>query len=163
MKTFSVKEIAELLNTNPETVRRWIRDGKIEATQSSKKEGNVVSEDALKKFLEATPKYARLLMPLGVTYPLAVGLPITLATLASYVLLGKKSLNKGNAVSISSKELTAEIERQISEYENSLERKEKNLEQLKAEIKEERKKISDLKYLLEEAKSLSVLEEGNIK
>ncbi|NLC74908.1 MAG: helix-turn-helix domain-containing protein, partial [Clostridiales bacterium] len=24
MKTYSVKQIAEMLNTNPETVRRWI-------------------------------------------------------------------------------------------------------------------------------------------
>ena len=32
MKTYSVKEIADLLNTNPETVRRWIRDKKLEAT-----------------------------------------------------------------------------------------------------------------------------------
>jgi transposase-like protein len=27
MKTYSVKEIADLLGTNPETVRRWIRNG----------------------------------------------------------------------------------------------------------------------------------------
>lgn len=26
MKTYTVKEISEMLNTNPETVRRWIRD-----------------------------------------------------------------------------------------------------------------------------------------
>lgn len=37
MKTYSVKEIAEMLNTNPETVRRWIRDKKLDATIESKK------------------------------------------------------------------------------------------------------------------------------
>ena len=31
MDTYSVKEIAEMLNKNPETVRRWIRSGKLEA------------------------------------------------------------------------------------------------------------------------------------
>ena len=29
MKSYNVKEIAEMLNTNPETVRRWIRDKKL--------------------------------------------------------------------------------------------------------------------------------------
>ena len=33
MDTYSVKEIADMLNTNPETVRRWIRSGKLEAIQ----------------------------------------------------------------------------------------------------------------------------------
>ena len=32
MKSYNVKEIAEMLNTNPETVRRWIRDKKLDAT-----------------------------------------------------------------------------------------------------------------------------------
>lgn len=58
MANYSVKQIAEMLDTNPETVRRWIRAGRLESSQASKKEGNVVSEDALKAFLERTPKYA---------------------------------------------------------------------------------------------------------
>ena len=38
MKTYSVKDIADMLNTNPETVRRWIRAGKLKAvvTQTDK-------------------------------------------------------------------------------------------------------------------------------
>lgn len=39
MKSYNVKEIAEMLNTNPETVRRWIRDKKLDATIVSKKGG----------------------------------------------------------------------------------------------------------------------------
>ena len=58
MKTYSVKEIAELLNTNPETVRRWIRSGKLGAIQDSRKEGNVVTQAMLDSFLKTTPKYA---------------------------------------------------------------------------------------------------------
>lgn len=50
MKTYSVKEISELLNTNPETVRRWIRSGKLEAIQDSRKEGNVVTQAMLDSF-----------------------------------------------------------------------------------------------------------------
>ena len=52
MKTYSVKQIAKMLNKNPETVRRWIREGKLQAVQVSRKGGNSVSEEALKKFLD---------------------------------------------------------------------------------------------------------------
>lgn len=58
MKTYSVKEIAEMLNTNPETVRRWIRDKKLDATIESKKGGHIVYEAALHEFLKSSPKYA---------------------------------------------------------------------------------------------------------
>ena len=56
MDTYSVKEIADMLNTNPETVRRWIRSGKLEAIQESRKGGNVVTKSMLDAFLKASPK-----------------------------------------------------------------------------------------------------------
>lgn len=72
MKTYTVKEIADLLGTNPETVRRWIRDGKLQATANSKKkdENKVILESALNAFLRATPKYAA---TLAVPLTLSVG------------------------------------------------------------------------------------------
>ena len=57
MKTYSVKQIAEMLGTNPETVRRWIRDDKLKAIQVSRKDGNIVTEVELGRFINATPKY----------------------------------------------------------------------------------------------------------
>ena len=59
MDTYSVKEIADMLDTNPETVRRWIRSGKLEAIQKSRKGGNVVTKAMLDAFLKTSPKYAR--------------------------------------------------------------------------------------------------------
>lgn len=58
MKSYNVKEIAEMLNTNPETVRRWIRDKKLDATIVSKKGGHIIYEAALREFLNSSPKYA---------------------------------------------------------------------------------------------------------
>ena len=58
MKTYSVKEIADMLKTNPETVRRWIREKKLDATIVSKKGGHIVYETALQEFLRSSPKYA---------------------------------------------------------------------------------------------------------
>ena len=84
MANYSVKQIAEMLDTNPETVRRWIRAGRLESSQASKKEGNVVSEDALKTFLERTPKYAAVaagMAAAGILSPLP-SVPIIGASLA---------------------------------------------------------------------------------
>lgn len=58
MKKYTVVQIADILDTNPETVRRWIRSDKLEAEQSSRKQGNTVTEAALQDFLRGAPKYA---------------------------------------------------------------------------------------------------------
>lgn len=60
MTTYSVKEIADLLGTSQETVRRWIRDGKLQAVDDTKRKGEnkVILEDALRSFLKTSPKYA---------------------------------------------------------------------------------------------------------
>ncbi len=57
MKTYSVNEIAALLDTNPETVRRWIRNNELIAEQTSRKAGNQITEANLLTFLRSKPKY----------------------------------------------------------------------------------------------------------
>lgn len=52
MEFYTVKEIAQMLSVNEETVRRWIRDGRLEAERGSGRQGSKVSDLALKKFLE---------------------------------------------------------------------------------------------------------------
>lgn len=51
MVYFTVKETAELLQVHEETVRKWIRDKKIEAEQGSGRQGSKISSEALKKYL----------------------------------------------------------------------------------------------------------------
>lgn len=57
MKTYSVAEIAKLLNVNKETVRRWIRSGQLKSTKKSKRDGNVIDELDLFEFVQTKPKY----------------------------------------------------------------------------------------------------------
>lgn len=57
MRTYTVKEIASEFGIDGETVRRWIRSGKLKATQSSKKEGYIVTEESLANFCFSNPKY----------------------------------------------------------------------------------------------------------
>jgi excisionase family DNA binding protein len=56
MKTYSIEAIALLLNVNNETVRRWVRSGKLKARMVSKKSGYVIEEQDLKEFLNNSKK-----------------------------------------------------------------------------------------------------------
>lgn len=51
MVYFTVKETADLLDKHEETVRKWIRDKKLDAEQGSGRQGSKISSEALKKFL----------------------------------------------------------------------------------------------------------------
>ncbi len=57
-RKFSVKTVADLLGTNEETVRRWIRDEKLQAEIQSKKKGYSISESQLADFLKTSARYA---------------------------------------------------------------------------------------------------------
>lgn len=52
MKTFSIEEVAEKYGVNPESVRRWIRRGELEAMRKPFKPGRpyIITEEDLKKF-----------------------------------------------------------------------------------------------------------------
>lgn len=55
----TVYEAAIIANKNPETIRRWIRNGKLRGTISSKKEGYLIDEEALTYYLNKkdSPKH----------------------------------------------------------------------------------------------------------
>ena len=55
---YTVSQIASKLNVNPETVRNWIRDGRLNAIRSScKKKGYRIDEKSLSDFLDKNPVY----------------------------------------------------------------------------------------------------------
>lgn len=141
MREYNVKQISEMLNTNPETVRRWIRNGKLDAKQTSKKGGNLVTEEALKKFLKATPKYAGIAMA---ATPI-MGVPITVAAMLSGLISGLYGCKNRTISSIQIKEY---IEKEITKSRKTLEQKEMTLMQLRNEIDEGKKHIEEMTYLL---------------
>lgn len=61
MKTYKVTDIAKLLNVNSETVKRWIRSGRLKSTLLSNKQGHVIDERDLYEFVAAEPKYRSML------------------------------------------------------------------------------------------------------
>ena len=145
MKLYTVKQVAEILNANPETVRRWIRDGKLNAVQSSRKDGNVISEDAFKKFLADTPKYAGIAAALSVMLPL-VGMgiyPVIAGLIGAKMAFG----NHRPDSDVSEEELKKYLAEIIADCENKIKRVERKIEKLQSEIYEEEKRIQEINTL----------------
>lgn len=144
MSEYNVKQISEMLDTNPETVRRWIRSGKLEAEQTSKKGGNVVSEEALRKFLQSTPKYAGLLAGPAIAATPVMGLPMG-AIIGG--IAGGFYQRKNHTVT--PEYLKEHIASEIKKSEKLIKQKEVAIAQMQLELDNEKKNIQELTYLLQ--------------
>ena len=139
MKTYSVKEIADLLNTNPETVRRWIRDKKLEATIESKKGGHIVYESALHAFLKSSPKYASIASTALLSTVLAGGL-------IAQKIIDVEQLKKAR---ISNADIIKFLKSEIDSRKASIKSKEENISQLNMQIKSEQIQIDAFQQMID--------------
>ena len=158
MKEYTVKEISDMLGTNQETVRRWIRDGKLYAEQSSRKSGNIVTENSLNSFLKTAPKYAAVLAGgslalLGIPGIIGGVTAVTSVVLSS--LLSHNCLNKSNVkkLKIPLEETTDFINTSIRDCEKNIATKREAMNELANDIKSEQRKMKKLQELLEQLKS----------
>ena len=153
MELYTVSQIADLLKTNPETVRRWIRDGKLKASKDSNKTGNVVTENDLERFLKKSPKYAGVA---GATLASAGMLGGMIAPGLAAVTLGAmfiseyigESHNKNAVDSYDEKYVRALIAKKIKSNENVISKKAENIKQLQKEIEELTKNNESLNLVL---------------
>lgn len=154
MKTYSVKQIAEILETNPETVRRWIRGKKLKAVQVSRKDGNIVSEDELKRFLSSTPKYlSKLSSTIGALAPI-VGIGSAVAggaVLSSILSIVDEKSNLDSR--ISPEELRRYIQESIQKLRSIVKQKQALIKQTETEVEEIQKQIERLTALLNHSKT----------
>ena len=150
MDKYSVSQIAKMLDTQPETVRRWIRSGKLKAEQSSRKDGNIITENDLNKFLKAFPKYAEKMagatVAAGVmTLPMAT-IPLMGGIAAAYLAVGKKEKDSG----FSKKDVKRYLQEEIQRRTVSVSQKMKTIEQIQKEIVSEQQQIAEYNYVLEQ-------------
>lgn len=148
MKSYSVKEIAELLQTNPETVRRWIRSGKLEATRGpSRKKGNSVSAAALQSFLDDAPKYAA--VAAACTSSPAVRLTgAALAAIGGIAAAKKGSDNAIEDAAVDSAEIRAYLGKEANSLKRSIAKKRGTVKQLTEEIERDEQRLEEMKGLL---------------
>ena len=150
MKTYTVKEISDMLKIDPETVRRWIRSGKLQAEQSSRKDGNVVTDQMLQSFLRQSPKYAKMVAPLVAT---PVGATVTVASVLTGIIAQQYVKNeKVKNAQVNVKEIISLLEDEIKSHEINVESKQKVIKQLQYDIAMEQQNINEKKALLEKMK-----------
>lgn len=122
MKTYSVKEISNMLDTSQETVRRWIRSGKLQAVDNKNKKGEskVILESELQTFMQKTPKF------IGVLLASAAFPPVGAAALSALGVKGiikeaKKAETSESEVMVSGDAVYAFLVNKISEERKLLE------------------------------------------
>lgn len=155
MKSYTVKEVAEMLQVNPETVRRWIRDKKLGAEKTSNKGGNKILETELRAFLKATPAYATstgALLVLGVAAP-----AVMLATFATGKVIEANELKKAK---VDSKAVIGFIQSEISSHEALIKRKKESIRQIEKEIMAEQNRIKELRAFIEGIQNTQSNDEG---
>lgn len=82
IKVYKMSEIAEMLSITKETVRKFIKNGKMRAVyQGSKKEGYLILGTQLQEFLDENEKYRK---PYH-TYITAYGDPVKETTLKGFI------------------------------------------------------------------------------
>ena len=149
MKTYSVKQIAEMLDTNPETVRRWIRDNKLKAVQISRKDGNIVSEDDLQRFLRATPKYLpKFATGLAVISP-GVGIATFAGSLIASALLSVYNGKNDYDTRVLPADLKQYLSENIQKLKSTVQQKQELILQTQREIEEIQKQIDQNQYLID--------------
>lgn len=149
MKTYSVKQIADMLNKKPETVRRWIRSGKLKAEQSSRKDGNVITEGDLNKFLKSSPKYAGFIAGAAIgsmAVPIAA-IPLAGSIVATFLAASKMEKDRENP-SFSSNDVKKYLKEEIARCDASMKQKLKTIEQMQQEISNDQQHISECKFVL---------------
>lgn len=142
MESYTVKQVAELLSTNEETVRRWIRSGKLGASLASKKSGHIITADALNHFLKTTPKYASALTASVASSPFAI------SVIVGGLLGSMFAMVEGNK-HITAKDVENFLRKKIKGHSQTIEKKENQLQKLKAEIAEERQNLEKYQYALD--------------
>lgn len=60
---YTVTQVSEMFNVDPETVRRWVRNGQLNATLECKRSGFHIDEESVNNFINRYPKYRRIVLP----------------------------------------------------------------------------------------------------
>ena len=139
-----------MLNTNPETIRRWIRDKKLDATIVSKKGGHIIYEADLRNFLNSSPKYAS---KAKASLAGATVLPTVMtAGLIAQKLIDKEQLVKAQ---ISKKDIIDFLRGEIKKYNEAIKMKENAIHQIQKQIQDDQLKITEFQKLVDKLSAVT--------
>lgn len=158
MKTYNVKEVAKILNTSEETVRRWIRSGKLQASMDSRKGGSVITEAMLKEFAKETPKYATALA--GSMSGIVAASTVLLSSIMAATITKNEEIKNSQ---VGADEIEKILIEKIKNLKEQIKRKKVSLTQLEKEIQTEKLELQNLQYLLKEMRASDKKNEGGEK
>ena len=143
MRSYNVKQISEMLSASEETVRRWIRDGKLGAVRASKKSGNVISSSALNEFIRQVPKYGKKMVAAVESSSVAM------SALIGGLLGGLLILSDNKKKTVTPADIESFIKKQIAKHEKNLETRKARLADIQAEIEAEQQELAKYQYAIE--------------
>lgn len=157
MGFYTVVQVAEMLGTNGDTVRRWIREGKLNAIQPlAKKEGLKITEEALSDFVAQTPKFIpkyeeSKVTGIGTIAGFASGLVIggiVAGALLSYFKKRKDEEIYTSDFRVTSEEFKAYLSRTIEELDSQNQKDRDDVRKKELEIAQRSLQIEQYRYLL---------------
>ena len=128
-----------MLNTNPETVRRWIRDKKLDATIESKKGGHIIYESALHSFLKSSPKYASIASTALLSSMMVGGL-------IAQKIIDIEQLRKAR---VSDDDIIKFLKSEIETRKTSIKAKEASIGQIRIQIQSEQSQIDVFQKMID--------------
>jgi len=145
---YTVSEIAEIFQTEPETVRKWIKGNKLSATKgNSNKEGMRVSEASLQKFLsENSVKYSKTAFITATAAILTGGTSIA----ASLIIKANRDRRNLSEAKIKSSDMIYLLEEELKQELETVSEKKDLLDSLMKEIDEKNERISFIKEMITE-------------
>lgn len=146
-----------MLQVNPETVRRWIRDKKLGAQKISNKGGNKILESELRAFLKTSPGYAASLSSL-----LVGGVAASAVILATYATGKAVEVNEIKKAKVDSEAIQDFIQSEIASHKALVSQKMESVRQIEKEIAAEQNRIKGLEAILESIGNTPQLDEGEI-
>lgn len=151
---YTVNEVAELLQTNPETVRKWIRDKKLKATPgNSKKEGIRIDDSSLQSFLNENSKYSKKAITSATAALLTGGLAIP-----AFLMVKAYQENRTLASAIiSSSDLLDMLEDEIKQENDSVIGIQDKINLLEKEIEKKIERINSIQNMILEIKGDNAL------
>lgn len=148
-KNYTVTEVAEIFQTNPETVRKWIKTDKLLAIKgSSKKEGMRISEEALKNFLTESPKYTKPALTTALAALITGGTAIAGSLIVAGLLSKQKKEADSKSTKVKSTDLIKLLQNEIQQEQDILESKKEELNSLQNEIKKHEDRIDYVKSMI---------------
>ena len=148
-RELTVKRVSEILGTNPETVRRWLRAGVLTAyPKVGEKSPSVINPKSFEGLIKKMPKYSPALFALGLIASPVSALAITAIAATEVINKSKISAKKDNAKNSTEVDnIEYMLMARIKKMQTEKKLREKEIEKMEVEIEDINNELDQLNKL----------------